>query len=242
MRFIIASDLHGQHADSRAAQAVLACIKDFKPQIRVFAGDLWDFAAIRRGASEDERALSMRDDFDAGREFAGKFFKGGTSNHLLLGNHDIRPHMLRESPDAVRRDLGERMVKDIAKTAYENKARIYDYDARLGVLKLGHLCVVHGFHTGVSSAAQHARVYGNVVYGHTHSIDVYQTPGLEQREARGIGCLCSLDMDYASSKTGKLRWAHGWAVGDTYADGSYTIFQVRSIDGRFCYPTEFRHY
>lgn len=239
-RFQIVSDIHGSLADERATEASLAFAKEFRPEIRVIAGDLWDFAAIRRGASDDERALSMRDDFEAGAEYADRFFKGGTEKVLMLGNHDHRPQLLAQSADGVRRDLGQQMVKDIAYVARRNKAALLPYDSREGVFRIGHLSIVHGFHTGMSACAHHARIYGNVVFGHVHSIESYQTPGLEQREARSIGCLCKLNPEYANTKTGKLRWAHGWAAGYVFDDGTYSLFQVRGIDGKFYAPTGFK--
>ncbi len=241
-RFVIVSDIHGGIMDHRACDAAISFTRDFKPDVRVIAGDLWDFSAIRKGASEDERSLSMLDDYDAGRTFADTFFKGAGEKHLMLGNHDIRPYDLLRSPDAVKRDLGDRMVNDITWTAKANGARLWDYDARTGVLDLGHLRVVHGYHTGASACAHHSRIYGNVVFGHCHSIESYQTPGLKQQEARCIGCLCNLNPDYANRKTGKLRWAHGFAGGFLFNDGTYSLFQVREVEGKFYAPSEFKAY
>lgn len=241
-RFVIAPDIHGCLLDTRACNAVLSFTKEFKPDIRVINGDLWDFAAIRRGASEDERKQSMKDDFDAGASFANTFFRGGGEKHLMLGNHDVRVWDLRESPDGVRRDLGETMVGQVKNVARLNGARLWDYDARTGVLELGHLRVVHGYHTGASACAHHSRIYGNVVFGHCHSIESYQTPGLKQQEARCIGCLCSLNPDYANRKTGKLKWAHGWAYGWLFADGTYQINQARNVEGSFYASQDIKTY
>lgn len=241
-KFVIVSDIHGSMLDERATNAALAFTKDFKPDVRVIAGDLWDFSAIRKGASEDEKQLSMRDDYDAGATFANEFFKGSGEKHLMLGNHDIRAHDLRLSPCAIKKDLGEMMVRDINQLAHRNSAKLWDYDARTGVLDLGHLRVVHGFHTGMSACAQHSRIYGNVVFGHIHSIESFQTPGLEQREARSIGCLCSLNPDYANRNTGKLRWAHGWGFGWLFSDGTYQINQARNVEGDFYAATEINKY
>lgn len=241
-RFIIVSDIHGNQQDERAANAAIAFTKEFKPEIRVIAGDLWDFAAIRHGASPEDRALSMADDFEAGCSFAKRFFAGGKENHLMYGNHDIRALEMAQSSDGVKRDLGDRMVKDMRALATACRAATYPYDARYGVMTIGHLSVVHGFHTGAAAAATHARIYGNVVYGHAHSIESWQSPGLHQREARCIGCLCKLDMDYAATKTGKLRWANGWAYGWVFPDGTYHINQVRGINGRFIAPTGLKEF
>jgi len=241
-RFVIAPDIHGSESDPRAVEAILAFTSDFKPQIRIISGDLWDFAAIRSGASPEEKTQSMAIDFEDGKRFADKFFKGGQENHLMLGNHDVRAYDLCHSIDGTRRDLGVKMVEDIRATARKNKATIYPYDSRHGVLKIGHLTVIHGFHTGMNACAAHSRIYGNVVFGHIHSIETFQTPGLEQKEARSIGCLCKLDMEYASRKTGKLKWAHGWAYGVIHGDGTYQINQARDIGGKFYASTDFKAY
>ncbi len=241
-KFQIVSDPHGIHMDPVATSAAIRFAQDFKPDIRVIAGDLWDFAAIRRGASADEQGQSMQTDFECGSQFADEFFKGGKKNVLMLGNHDVRPYDLRESRDGVRKDLGVKMVSDIQYVARRNKAQLLPYDSRAGVFSIGHLNVVHGYHTGMSACAQHSRIYGNVVFGHVHSIDSYQTPGLAQKEARSIGCLCDLNMEYINRQTAKLRWAHGWACGFVFDDGTYAIYQVRGINGKFHAPTDFHAY
>jgi len=239
-RFVVVSDIHGDKQDERATDAALSFVDDFKPEIRVIAGDLWDFGAIRMGASPEERAVSMRDDFDAGHAFASRFFDGGTQNTLMLGNHDVRAYDLAHSTEATRADLGLRMVDDIKLIARESKAKILPYDSRYGVLRIGHLNVVHGYHTGANACASHSRIYGNVIFGHVHSIESFQTPGLKQQEARAIGCLCKLDQEYADRKTGKLRWAHGWVFGWVFPDGTYSLNQVRGIDGRFYAATDIK--
>jgi Icc-related predicted phosphoesterase len=49
-KFVIVSDIHGSMMDERACKAALSFTKDFKPDVKVIAGDLWDFSAIRKGA------------------------------------------------------------------------------------------------------------------------------------------------------------------------------------------------
>ena len=85
-RFVIVADSHGDQIDPETERAILAFNADFKPQIRIHAGDLWDFRNLRRGASDDEKAHSLQDDWDAGADFGRKFFEGGKENHFLR-NH-----------------------------------------------------------------------------------------------------------------------------------------------------------
>lgn len=241
-RFVIVSDIHGDEADPRACAAALAFTADFKPDIRVIAGDLWNFAAIRKGADAKDRGRRMASDFEAGQSFAQRFFAGPGEKHLMLGNHDVRPWDMLDTQDAVIHELGERMVADIKAVATRAGAKLWPYDSREGVLKLGHLTIVHGYHTGANAAASHSRIYGNVVFGHVHSIESYQTPGLRQQEARAIGCLCKLNPDYANRKTGKLRWSHGWGYGFLFSDGTYQIHQARDVGGKFYASTEIHAY
>jgi Icc-related predicted phosphoesterase len=44
-KFVIVSDIHGSMMDERACKAALSFTKDFKPDVKVIAGDLWDFSA-----------------------------------------------------------------------------------------------------------------------------------------------------------------------------------------------------
>ena len=239
---MVVCDIHGHQLDETACNAAISFANHFKPEIRIIAGDLWDFSAIRKGASDDERQVSMADDFEQGANFAGKFFAGGKENSLMLGNHDVRVYDLMLSPDGVRKDLGRQMSNDIQALAKKNRAALIPYDSRTGVVKIGHLNVVHGFHTGVGACASHSRIYGNVIFGHVHSIESFQTPGLKQQEARAIGCLCRLDQDYVNRKTGKLRWAHGWAYGWLFEDGTYQLHQARSVEGKFYASSEIKAY
>jgi hypothetical protein len=192
-----------------------------------------------RGASQDEQAQDLSLDYDMGVEFAEAIFGTAKERHFLYGNHDTRVFGLLDSSDGRMRSLGLECCGKITKWTSKNRIQTYPYDSRTGVLKLGHLHIIHGFHTGVSACAAHSRVYGNTLFGHVHSIESYQTPGLDQKEARAIGCLCKLDMPYINHKTAKLRWANGFAYGFLYEDQTYTLFQARKINGRFHVATGF---
>ena len=59
LRFVVAGDSHGDQVDAETERALFAFIADFKPQLRIHAGDNWDFRNLRRGASDDEKAHSL---------------------------------------------------------------------------------------------------------------------------------------------------------------------------------------
>ena len=236
------SDLHGDMQDPESVRAILNFVAEFKPEIRVIAGDLWDFRQLRKGASDEEKLASLEDDWSAGISFADRFFAGGKENVFLRGNHDERLWNLRESATGLTRDYAAEGIRRVEAACRRWKAKMLPYDSALGIYKIGSLTVIHGYHAGQQAASTHARIYGNAIFGHVHTIEACAVPSLEPAEARSIGCMCRRDMPYINSKTGKLRWGHGFAYGVLNPDRSYTLFQARKINGKFDCATEIKSY
>lgn len=241
-RFVVASDNHGDMADATATEALFAFIEDYKPEIRIHAGDNWDFRNLRKGASDDEKAASLEDDWDCGARFLEKFFRGGSTKVFLRGNHDERLWDFRESATGLLRDYAADGIKRVEALMRKLNAKMLPYDAELGVYELGKLTVLHGYHAGVGATRHHANIYKNCVFGHIHTIESAPVASREPAEARSIGCLCRRDMGYINRKTAKLRWAQGWAYGVLFDDGTYQLFQTRNIGGRFYAATEIKSY
>ena len=241
-RFVVVSDNHGDMVDRRSSEALFSFLKDWKPEIRIHAGDNWDFRNLRKGASDDEKAASLVEDWEAGSNFIKTFFEGGKSNHFLRGNHDERIYHFSSSATGLLRDYANDGIKRIEAVMRQSKVKMLPYDSALGVLDLGKLRVIHGYHAGIGACRQHAQIYRNCLFGHVHTIESAPVASLESAEARSIGCLCKRDMDYVNAKTGKLRWAQGWAFGLLFPDGSYQLFQTRNINGQFYAASEIKQY
>jgi hypothetical protein len=150
-----------------------------------------------------------------------------------------RIYDFRNSCTGLVRDYAADGIKRLEALARKCKARTYPYDSALGIMRLGKLNVVHGYHAGANACRQHANVYGNCVFGHVHTIESAPVAALEPAEARSIGCLCIRDMDYVNKKTGKLRWGQGWGYGILFEDGSYHLQQARNINGKFVFSSDF---
>lgn len=239
-RFVVVADNHGDEADPTSVAALWDFIDDFKPDIRVHAGDCFDFRNLRRGATEDEKMQSLEDDWSAGLDFTSRLFKGGKRNYFLMGNHDDRLHQFARSASGLARDYAHDGIKRLHGHMARHKATVLPYDAALGVLQIGHLKVVHGYHAGANACRMHGNVYGNVLFGHVHTQESAPVSALEPAQASSIGCLCKRDMDYINAKTGKLKWACGWCYGTMNEDGTYTLAFTRKINDKFTYATEFR--
>lgn len=240
-RFVIVSDSHGDEIDQETERAVIAFNADFKPQIRIHAGDLWDFRNLRRGAGDDEKAHSLQDDWDAGADFGGRFFSGGSENYFLRGNHDERLWTFAESASGLLRDYATDGIKRVNGLTAKWRATMLPYDSRLGVLRLGSLKVVHGYAAGIGAARRHAIIYRNCLFGHTHNCDV---AGAETddgvAEARGIGAACKIDMGYNAHQPAKLRHQNAFCYGLLFENGTYQINQAKKINGAFHVASDFR--
>jgi hypothetical protein len=241
-KFLLGADNHGDEGDEHSLKAILEFKKDFRPTIIGHLGDCWDFRNLRKGASDDERAESLSEDWEAGECFLNHFLEGAKQAFFLRGNHDERLWYFRESATGLLRDYAGDGIKRVEAICRKLKAKMLPYDSALGVYKLGHLSLIHGYHAGLNAAAMHAKVYGNCCFGHVHSQETTAVPSLVPAEARSIGCLCNRDMGYINAKTGKLRWAQGWAYGYLFEDGTYQLFMTRKINGNFYTANEIKTY
>ena len=239
-KFVFCSDLHGDKQDSDAVDVLFDFTDDFKPTIRVFGGDLWDFRSLRRKASAEEQRDSMREDYDAGMRFLMRY----KPQHFILGNHDARLWYWRDNGVGVMHDLAQQGIDDIEKNCAKIKCHILPYHKSNGILRIGHLKMLHGFYCGVTAARRHALVYGSCLFGHTHAIDSAPIPGLEQRIARNVGCLADLtELTYADAKPESLRHANGFCYGWVNTrTGGYHCEQAESVDGKWIMPTSYKEF
>lgn len=238
---MIVSDIHGDDLDELATTSALAFCDTFNPDIRVINGDLFDFAALRLGAKDttSERGRDLTADIEAGLGFAKLFFKKGKTNHFNHGNHDTRLWNLREqSQNGAVRTFADATIKTIENELGKLKVTVNPYHATKGVYKIGHLSVIHGYSCGLSATRNHVNAYGNCVFGHTHAITSERGQSLDEHIGYNQGCLCKLDLSYAATKLGQLRWQHGWAYGLVFEDGTFSLHQAVGVNGRFVVATE----
>jgi hypothetical protein len=234
-RFVAAFDLHGDKLDPGTVTALGKFSADWKPDIRIFGGDLWDFRPLRGKASEEERRESMAGDYVAGRNWLLDF----APHFYLRGNHCQRLWDLADKDKGIESDYALNVIGEVEGIVGKLGCRMLPYHKRDGVLKIGHLKVIHGFHCGVFAVRQTALIYGSCLMGHIHAIDEHAIPGLERRVARACGCLCSLDMEYAARNPTSLRQANGWAYGVVNErTGNYFTWQAESIDGNWILPSD----
>ena len=234
-RFLFASDVHGSEQDVKANKALFTFLGDYRPDIRVMGGDLFDFAALRKKASEEERRISIKEDFEAGREWFGQFKPG----HMLEGNHDKRLRLLAEENRGPISDYGKVLQGTFLEDCRKLKCAWYPYDKRHGIARIGNLKCLHGYAHGIGAARKMAQIYGACIFGHGHAVQFSSIEGLEDRTARMAGCLCKLDLPYVEASLGSLMWRHGWIFGVVHdKTGNYMCWQAEEIEGKFIFPKD----
>ena len=85
-RFIVCGDNHGNLVCEESIKKFFEFSANWNPHYRIHLGDLWDFSALRRGASAEEKMLGISDDYQAGINFLDRY----KPHFLTLGNHDDR--------------------------------------------------------------------------------------------------------------------------------------------------------
>lgn len=242
-RYVVVSDTHGDQIDPVMEEKFFSWIADYRPAVVVHAGDLFDFRAIRSGASLAEKSESMVSDYEAGRSFASRLFRYGSERYWLRGNHDERIWDVVRNDSGPLRDHASHIVRETEALMRKNRVKVLPYDAREGILRLGHMQIIHGYKSGKNSAAAHAAVYRNVIFGHVHTQDIFSSESLNGPEvAMGTGCLCKIDMHYNSRQTNKLRHQQGWVYGTLFPGGNYSAYQAKRIGDFVHTASEFKDF
>ena len=246
VRFVFASDSHGDMADPEALDALWEFCKDYKPEVRVAGGDHFDLRALRRGvgSSDAESGESLKADLDAGKDFLRRY----RPTIYLWGNHEHRlDNLISSSGSAMVRDYCADIKADINVTAKASGAKtILPYHADKGVYRLGPVAFVHGYAHGenatVKQGLHYAEAGGALIHGHTHNLSSIALTKHGSGNAFSAGCLCQKDaMAYASHRLASARWGSGFVAG--WVDGAnWKAWLVHKVGDQWVWQTGLRFY
>jgi predicted phosphodiesterase len=238
-KFLIVFDNHGNRKDIASVEAMFKFKEQYwKPDECIHGGDNWNFAAIRKGASEEEKAESMEEDFNDGMEFMKRLHP----KYVTYGNHDYRIFDLALHGKGLVGDYARQCSNTITGEMHKMKCKTFPYDSRFGILHYANnLNVAHGYYHNEHSATSMAYSYGNVVFGHTHAFLSGRVKSLDVRRGQGIGCLCDLDMDFEHARTAKLKKSHGFCYGvkNKCTNLAHYWTAEKEEDGTWILPTDY---
>lgn len=236
-KFIFASDSHGEMADHQALEELYDFTSKFKPDIKVFGGDGFDFKSLRKGVSGKEESGSLSDDITEGL----KFIKKWKPNIWHDGNHEHRLKRLKHDTNSgVIADHCEHLDKTISQTLKDNgcKKRLpYHYEK--GLWTMGPIRTCHGYTVSDRAVAQHATHFGEsggaVLIGHLHRIE--QVNAKKHLGVVGFcgGCLCRIeDMEYSETRLNTSTHGKGFIYG-YYEGRKWKVWQAHKVGSQWCY-------
>jgi hypothetical protein len=236
-KYLLASDSHGDAIDLKTAKALLSRKDDLKPDVLIHLGDAFDFASIRRGASPEEKALSMIDDYEAGLEFLEQFYKGRGEKYYLVGNHCDRLWQVAEGADGPRSDAAKMIIEKLKYFFRRMGVKVTPFDSRNGVLRLKEFAFVHGYCHAQNAAKQHAETYGGtartVFAGDLHARLYWRSASIDPIECYHLPCMTGLDPEYAKRHRSKLRHSQGWGEINYYGKGAYDVQIIENKGGKY---------
>jgi len=222
-RFWLGFDRHVPDVDPVVDHIVRDFLRDFKPSIRVAGGD-WQ-SVDQVSAFDNEQDIDLKDEFEQNERAIDEF--GIT--HYLEGNHEERLRRV-----GTRLDRRLRSMVDLSGNLHleDRGIKLLPYHPRLGILRLGHLKVLHGFFATEYLAKKTAGTYGTCAFGHAHRFQVFQSKeAFETHVGFSIGMLGSLEQAYVGNRP-PMGWSQGFAFGYIRRDGSFDLYPVRIVGGQ----------
>lgn len=229
-RWAAFGDLHGRYCDREAYSRFVRFCEMYEPQVIVLGGDVFDFTALRRGATEEDKAEGIDEEIALFRGVMARIHP----TVYLLGNHEARLIERLNSPNAVMRAWAKDMLDTVHEVARKCGCRVYEYDARRGVFELGPLRFVHGTYYGKHAAAAHAAVYGTVVFFHVHTFSVATVPRYRGKPGGDVAISCPRmckDIPYMLKRSDTLRQESGWLYGEVTSRGAWAFGVARESEG-----------
>lgn len=219
-----------------AIRAMFNFAEDFRPDVFIHGGDLWDFFPIshwnKERAAEVSRT-SFRNDIEMGNRLILDRIDSlePQSKVFITGNHEAW--------------LDQFLAKYPQLTEYLNLSTLAGFDRRgYKVVEQGHfhnegkLYFAHG--DTIANGKYHSNTavtdyMRNVVYGHRHSFQSFpRTNPLDANDTKigwSIPGLCNLSPTY--SKRQANVWMHGFCYFYLLPDGTFSIYPVIMHRHRF---------
>ncbi len=239
-RFIQCSDNHGDKQNKIAVELFLNFQDtEWKAKERVHSGDNWNFAPLRKKATEDEKRESLQADYDLGREFLQRY----QPTHFCLGNHDRRLWDLRDKGVGVLRDYAGRMVYEIEDELSTMKCKLYPHTVfEQGLIRIGDMGITHGVGGGLIAFRRIAKAYSSrcrvFIQGHLHFDHHESIESLDEREGFVCASLCERDLDYNQGSVAALGQRNGFIFGVVHSKtGRSHVWQAKiTEDGTLVLP------
>jgi predicted phosphodiesterase len=164
----VVTDTHYPYQDERAISVAMQILADFKPDLVVHLGDVFDFYMISRFAKDPKRGKAVREEIDSAKPLWSALDALGCDVAVIEGNHDHRFDLMLNSTGGM---SGLVSVRDL--TGCPER---FWWLANQSHLLVGPMAFLHGDVRGTNGGKHAARTLMsklqiNFVCGHFHRED-----------------------------------------------------------------------
>jgi len=216
---------HGDLLDEAAFDQFMKAKKQYKPKHMLHLGDVFEFTALRKGATDEEKRTCIDTDISWGLWLLEQIFDGIEGQKwLLLGNHCQRLWNMAENGTAAGVAFAQDRIDYIVEHLDYWGVQYKPYCSSRGVIMINDTLFMHGYGHGMHAAKDHNKAYHqHVMFPHTHRLCHHVDTGWPKPlEAINIGCMRKLLPEYASRGVSTLSWGHGFGRGEFKPDGTAT--------------------
>jgi predicted phosphodiesterase len=225
------SDVHLPFENKPAVRVMFDFLADYKPDLIVFAGDIYDFYEISDFDKGPGRITTLQDEFDEGRYFINAIDELCPNVDYLLGNHEDREQrLINKNPG-----LFKLRSLDIKRAAeLPEHWRIHPSQTHF---KLGKLTALHGDIKGVKTAVHPARTLfqklkRSCIFGHFHRFGNHLDTNYDGEIRGGFANGHLSDVSRVTSWVTCPDWQEGLSTISLCEDGGFAVQQRLIVNGR----------
>lgn len=220
---LIIPDVHSPYEHQPTIDIATQIAKDLKPKHLVFIGDCFDAEHLGRWTKTtvEEGIYKTVKEIE---HFKNRVYLplvkacGKPKVYWTGGNHDMQriKEVIEEMPERAELLDLKKHFPDCTMCEYGE------------YIKIGKIVYTHGTYHNDAHAKKHAMNFmANVVYGHTHTHQVYVHPSrLDQHphKATSIGAACELNPGYMKNRPNS--WVNAVAVAYYQKNGNYNLYVI----------------
>ena len=232
LRVAYVSDVHLPFEDKVNVRVTLDYLADYKPDLVILGGDIWDFYEISDYERDPGRIKSLQDEFDEGRYFIKAIAELSARVIFLEGNHEGRLHRL------ISRNPGLFKLRSLEIPRAAELPEGWQYFPSQTHYRLGPMLALHGDVKGMSDRVTHPaytlfqRLKRSCIAGHFHRFGRYYDTDYDGVPRAGFvnGHLSDIrQVKYITSP----NWQSGFSTIEMAADGHlFRVDQHIIVDGR----------
>ncbi len=230
-KIVVLPDIH--YPENISLTGIEKFLAEYQPNVLIYLGDVMelDYLSFFQKDNKTIVADKLRKEYDEVMKFMDRQIElsKATEVYYIEGNHEYRvKRTLEAHPEGtgfIEIPIGMKL-----------KERGIKWEELNTFVKLGKLFFTHGLFWNVYHARQHLDKYQrNIVYGHTHAIQVHSGYHPYDKNlphiAKSIGCLCTLNPTFLKKRPN--QWINSFYIAEIEESGVFHDNIVTIVNDEF---------